>query len=187
MGCRVPMKPAVKLTPETTAHLRFQTYAAGQTIDGVHFQRIRKHRALEGWFMEYLRITDGLAEKIHPKFEVRQISFSRAVPGRVNAFHIHPKEVQDEVWTVIEGTMLVWLVDCRQDSPTSGVRQSFVLTGEDPGLLFIPSGVAHGYKAGKEGALLVYAMNNQFNAEDPNEGRLPWDIFGASLWEEDRG
>ena len=54
-------------------------------------------------------------------------------------------------------------------------------------MLHIPTGVAHGYKAGPDGALLAYAMNSQFNIDDPNEGRLPWDHFGAELWEEDRG
>jgi dTDP-4-dehydrorhamnose 3,5-epimerase len=54
-------------------------------------------------------------------------------------------------------------------------------------MLHIPSGVAHGYQAGTEGALLVYAMNSQFSLQDSNEGRLPWDYFGSELWEEDRG
>ena len=137
--------------------------------------------------MEYLRLTEGRAEGLDVPFEVRQVSFSWAVPGRINAFHVHPKEVQDEVWCVVAGTLLVWLVDVRAGSPTAGHKRAYVLSGEAPGLLYIPSGVAHGYKAGPEGALLVYAMNNQFNPKDPNEGRLPWDAFGAELWEEDRG
>jgi dTDP-4-dehydrorhamnose 3,5-epimerase len=33
----------------------------------------------------------------------------------------------------------------------------------------------------------VYAMDQQFNLADPNEGRLPWDFFGADLWNENRG
>jgi dTDP-4-dehydrorhamnose 3,5-epimerase len=30
-------------------------------------------------------------------------------------------------------------------------------------------------------------MNSQFDVQDPNEGRLAWDFFGAELWEDDRG
>jgi dTDP-4-dehydrorhamnose 3,5-epimerase len=33
----------------------------------------------------------------------------------------------------------------------------------------------------------VYGMNQQFDQASPNEGRLPWDHFGAELWGEDRG
>ena len=177
----------VPLDPKAKEALTFQTYDAQPEIVGVFYTPLKKHRALEGWFMEHLRLTEGKVEGLDIPFEVRQVSFSRTVPGRINAFHVHPKEIQDELWCVVEGTLLVWLVDLREGSPTRGVRRRYVLSGEEPGLLYIPSGVAHGYKAGPEGALLVYAMNNQFNPQDPNEGRLPWDFFGADLWEEDRG
>ncbi|AEB12584.1 dTDP-4-dehydrorhamnose 3,5-epimerase family protein [Marinithermus hydrothermalis] len=177
----------IPLTPEARAALSFQRYDAPPEIAGVRFTPLRKHRALEGAFMEYLRLTGGKVEGFDTPFEVRQVSVSWAAPGRINAFHVHPKEVQDEVWCVVEGTLLVWLVDVREGSSTRGVRRRYVLSGEEPGLLYIPSGVAHGYRAGPEGAVLLYAMNNQFNPEDPNEGRLPWDFFGAELWEEDRG
>ena len=137
--------------------------------------------------MEYLRLDAGTAQAPVEGFDVRQISLSRAVAGRVNAFHLHPKRAQDELWCVLQGSLLVWLVDARADSPTRGNRRKVVLTGETPELLHIPSGVAHGYRAGPEGGLLLYAMNSQFDPADPNEGRLPWDYFGAELWEEDRG
>ncbi|MBY6274298.1 MAG: dTDP-4-dehydrorhamnose 3,5-epimerase [Bacillaceae bacterium] len=177
----------VRLAPEAEKALTFQDYGPQASIEGVLHQPLKKHRAVEGWFMEYLRLTGGHAQSLLVPFDVRQISFSKAVPRRINAFHVHPKERQDEIWTVVDGTLMVWLVDCRADSSTCGVKRRYVLSGEEPALLYIPSGVAHGYKAGPEGALLVYAMNNQFNAADPNEGRLPWDYFGADLWEDDRG
>ena len=177
----------IPLPPEIERRLEFQRYDAPPDIEGVFYLPLKKHRALEGWFMEHLRLTDGRVEALPVPFEVRQISFSRAEPGRINAFHIHPKEIQDELWCVVQGTLLVWLVDLRAGSPTQGVKRKYVLSGESPGLLYIPSGVAHGYKAGPEGALLVYAMNSQFNPRDPNEGRLPWDFFGLELWAEDRG
>lgn len=118
---------------------------------------------------------------------IRQLSASHAAPGRINAFHIHPRCGQNELWTVLQGQLLVWLVDCRADSATAGVRQRVLLNAEEPAQLYIPAGVAHGYRAGADGALLVYAMDQQFDPADPDEGRLPWDHFGAGLWEEDRG
>lgn len=177
----------IRLTPDVEESVTFQDYGPQPNIEGVFYQPLKKHRAVEGWFMEYLRLTGGNAQALPGTFDVRQISFSKAAPGRINAFHLHPKERQDEIWLVVEGTLMVWLVDCRAESPTRKVKRRYVLSGEEPALLHIPSGVAHGYKAGPEGALLVYAMNNQFDAADPNEGRLPWDYFGAELWEDDRG
>jgi dTDP-4-dehydrorhamnose 3,5-epimerase len=202
----------VPLTPQAAADLTFQTYGPQPAIEGVWTQALKKHAALEGWFMELFRLggaktgtvpvpqqgNEGLSplslSPLSPgiaglpvPFDLRQISLSQAAPGRINAFHIHPKEIQDELWCVAQGAMKVWLADLRAGSATAGNRRCVLLSGEAPALLHIPSGVAHGYKGGPAGALLVYAMNSQFNLEDPNEGRLPWDYFGAEIWEEDRG
>ena len=182
----------IPLSGEDAKALKFQSYQSQPEIHGVWYRPLRKHRALEGSFMEYLRLTAGRVEGLDAggepvDFEARQVSVSQAAPGRINAFHLHPKVVQDEMWTVIAGEMLVWLVDVRADSPTHGAKRSFLLSGEQPGLLYIPCGVAHGYKAGPGGALLLYVMNSQFDPDDPNEGRLRWDHFDAKLWEEDRG
>ena len=177
----------IKLADEFAKALTFQAYGPQPEIDGVAATALKKHRALEGSFTEYVRLAAGKVEGLGVDFEVRQISFAEAAPGRINAFHLHPKEIQDELWCVVAGTMRVWLVDLRDGSPTKGNRRQVVLSGEQPTVLHIPSGVAHGYQAGPDGALLVYAMNSQFNIEDPNEGRLRWDHFGRELWEEDRG
>lgn len=116
-----------------------------------------------------------------------QLSVSWAAPGRLNAFHLHPRAEQNELWCVLSGQLLVWLVDVRARSVSSGVRRSVILSGEAPTLLMIPSGVAHGFRAGGQGATLLYAVDAQFDPVHPNEGRLPWDFFGPELWAEDRG
>ena len=178
---------AIPLNAEVVSNLSFQAYGAGRPIDGVFVHPLRKHRALEGSFMELVRLSDGKVDGLPIDFDVRQISYSIAVANRINAFHLHPKRRQDELWCVLSGLLNVWLVDCREGSPTNGVRQRVVLSGENPSFLYIPAGVAHGYKSGADGATLVYLMNDQFSIDDPNEGRLPWDLFGRDLWDEDRG
>jgi len=177
----------VALSPEIARAVIFQSYGPEPGLEGVFFKPLPKHRALEGWFAECLRLTDGQVEDLPVSFAARQISLAAAVPGRINAFHIHPRAVQDELWCVVQGTLLVWLVDCRAGSPTLGRRSRHLLSAEAPGLLYVPSGVAHGYRAGPQGALLLYAANSQFDPETPNEGRLPWDYFGSELWGDDRG
>lgn len=133
--------------------------------------------------MELFRLHEGMV-KGAAEFELRQLSASWAAPHRLNAFHLHPKRPQEELWCVFEGELLVWLVDVRTPELR---KQAVILSGEEPSLLRIPHGVAHGYRAGTRGALLLYATNSPFDPQDPNEGRLPWDFFGSELWEEDRG
>lgn len=180
----------IALSESVERALSFQEYSPGPEIEGVRRIALRKHRSENGWFLELARLADGLwgtGGDAAAGFRLRQLSASYAQPGRINAFHIHPRAPQNEMWTVLQGLLLVWLVDCRAGSPTEGVRQRVVLSGEEPATLRIPAGVAHGYRAGAEGALLVYGMDQQFDAAHPNEGRLPWDHFGADLWAEDRG
>jgi dTDP-4-dehydrorhamnose 3,5-epimerase len=175
------------LDPKAQSALSFQGYEAAPEIAGVFVHPLKKHRSLEGSFMEYLRLGQGQVEGLPVAFEARQVSVSWAAPDRVNAFHVHPKRPQDELWCVLAGELLVWLADVRQGSTTHGNKRPFLLSGEAPSFLYIPSGVAHGYKAGHRGATLLYAMSDQFDLKDPNEGRLPWDFFGPELWEADRG
>ncbi len=167
--------------------LTFQTYDPPAEIEGVFLAPLARHLSLEGSFMELARLSEGIVDGLPVSFEPRQVSVSAAAPGRVNAFHVHPKVRQDELWCVITGALKVWLVDVRAGSPTVGARRAVILSGETPQLLHIPAGVAHGYRAGPEGAVLLYLSNQQFNRADPNEGRLPWDAFGAELWQDDRG
>lgn len=176
-----------KLSPKVKNDVSFQRYDPAPAIDGVWLNRLSKRRGDNGAFMEYLRLSGGVAQGLLTDFTARQISISQAAAGRINAFHIHPNEPQNELWTVVEGQLKVWLVDCRAGSASEGVKQQVILNGEEPAQLYIPAGVAHGYQAGQQGALLVYAMDQQFDRENPNEGRLPWDYFGAELWAEDRG
>ncbi|MEX2583388.1 MAG: dTDP-4-dehydrorhamnose 3,5-epimerase family protein [Gemmatimonadota bacterium] len=179
---------AVPLSTEVEGALSFQSYSGAESIEGVRLDGMRKHRGENGWFAELFRLDAGnLNVADGALVELRQISAAYAEPHRINAFHIHPKQAQDEIWLVLQGGLTVWMVDCRLGSGTESVRQRVQLSGEAPQRLFIPAGVAHGYRAGGSGALLVYAMNQQFDPADPNEGRLPWDHFGADLWEEDRG
>jgi dTDP-4-dehydrorhamnose 3,5-epimerase len=176
-----------KLSKDVTDAVTLQHYPPVPAIDGVWLHKLRKHRSDNGSFMEYIRLSEGQVEGLPAAFTARQVSVSQAAPGRINAFHLHPNEPQNELWTVIAGQLKVWLVDCRADSSSEGAKRMVILSGEEPAQLHIPAGVAHGYQAGPVGATLLYMMDQQFNLERPNEGRLPWDFFGTELWAEDKG
>lgn len=176
-----------RLTKEVTEALTFQTYPPAPVIEGVWTRPLHKARSENGAFMEVLRLGEEGVQGVPGRFQPRQFSVSWAEPGRLNAFHLHPNADQSELWCVLGGQLLVWLVDVRLGSATTGIRRSLILSGEAPTLLMVPSGVAHGFRAGSEGATMLYAADQQFDPAQPNEGRLPWDYFGADLWQEDRG
>ena len=177
----------IELAPEYASVLKFESYPTAPQIEGVWFHALKKNRSENGAFMEYLRLDDEGVQGLPGQLVPRQISVSWAAPGRINAFHIHVKQEQNEIWCVLQGQLMIWLVDCRAGSPTLGVRRKLVFSGEQPLVVFIPSGVAHGYQAADQGATLLYTMDAQFDISDPNEGRLPWNHFGEDLWAEDMG
>jgi dTDP-4-dehydrorhamnose 3,5-epimerase len=178
---------AIRLATEYASALTFESYPAAPQIDGVWVQALKKNRSENGAFMEYLRLDEYGVQGLPGSLTPRQISVSWAAPGRINAFHIHVKQEQNEIWCVLQGQLMIWLVDCRKGSSTLGVKRKLVLSGEQPMLVHIPSGVAHGYQAAEHGATLLYSMDAQFDIGNPNEGRLSWDSFGLELWIADKG
>lgn len=177
----------IRLAPEYTQELKFEAYPAAPQIDGVWIHALKKNRSENGAFMEYVRLDEQGVQGLPGQLTPRQISVSWAAPKRINAFHIHVKQEQNEIWCVLQGQLMIWLVDCRDGSPTLGVKRRLVFSGEQPMMVHIPSGVAHGYQAGDQGATLLYTMDAQFDIADPNEGRLPWNFLGNHIWDEDRG
>ena len=180
----------ILLTPAIGRAISFQSYAPITSIEGVRVVLLEKHRAENGWFVELLRLSGGRVDGISREGDTiiaGQLSATYAGPGRINAFHLHPKRGQSELWCVVQGGLMVWLIDSRAGSRTEGVKQRIVLTAEEPAMLRIPPNVAHGYRAGPHGALLLYVSDQQFDPGNPDEARLAWDYFGADLWDEDRG
>ncbi|MEM4268198.1 MAG: dTDP-4-dehydrorhamnose 3,5-epimerase family protein [Candidatus Woesearchaeota archaeon] len=121
-----------------------------------------------GYFREILRCDDNLLKKFG------QSSATLTYPGVIKAFHYHKK--QDDLWYVAAGMAQVVLYDLRENSPTFGKTQVIYAGEENPVLIFIPAGVAHGYRViGTKPVLLIYHSSEPYNRENPDEMRLPFD------------
>ena len=135
-------------------------------IAGVACKQLRVHPDDRGVFMELLRDED-------PFFtHFGQSNYSITYPGVIKAWHYHAQ--QDDLWFVVSGMGQVGLHDLRDDSPTRGQTDVFYLGEHNRALLFIPHGVAHGYRVlGSEPMGLVYFTTHVYNPAD--ELRRPWD------------
>jgi len=103
-----------------------------------------------------------------------QSSITMTYPGVIKAFHWHHN--QDDVWYVVDGMARVVLYDRRPNSPTEGVTQ-VVYAGEDnPVVILIPIGVAHGYQVlGNKPVVLFYHVTQAYDPKQPDEQRIPFD------------
>ena len=137
-------------------------------IDGVQTKQLRRNADERGFLMEMIRSTDEFFSKFG------QCYVSLNYPGVVRAWHYHKK--QEDYFVVVQGMCKVGLYDMREGSPTKGVAEAHYLGDNNNIVLRIPIGVAHGYKTvGTQPSLLINFPTEVYNAEEPDEHRLPWD------------
>lgn len=136
-------------------------------IEGVISKKLVRHSDDRGFFMEILRDDDELLKRFG------QASLSKSYPGVIKAFHYH--ERQDDLWFFPVGNAQVVIHDLREESPTKGETNVFYLGEDNPGLLLIPKGVAHGYRVlGQEATVIMYFTTESYNSEHPDELRIAW-------------
>lgn len=137
-------------------------------IEGVKIKRLVTHPDDRGYFREVLRDDDKLLEKFG------QTSVTETYPGVIKAFHWHKK--QDDLWYVACGMAQVVLYDMRESSKTYKETQVIYTGEQNPALVLIPKGVAHGYKVvGIKPVMLFYHTTRSYDPKDPDEERIAFD------------
>lgn len=146
-------------------------------IDGVVVKELTVHQdipdmdesvAKPGFLMEVLRDDDGLLRRFG------QSTFTVAYKDTIKGFHWHKR--QDDLWFVAAGRASIVLHDLRRKSSTFGVTESINAGEENYKLILIPCGVAHGYKVvSDEPVLLFYHTTESYDANHPDEERIPYD------------
>ena len=137
-------------------------------INDVSVKQLKKYCDDRGFFAEIIK--DG-EDTFH---EVKQTSYTETQPGVIKAFHWHKK--QWDVWFVVRGMAQVVLHDLRDDSSTKGETQVIFAGADNPVLISIPPGVAHGYRViGNEKVALFYHTSEAYNPEGPDEERIDFD------------
>ena len=137
-------------------------------IDGVVIKKLVTHPDDRGYLREVLRDDDDLLTQFG------QTVVTKTHPGVIKAFHWHHH--QDDLWYVAAGMARVVLYDRRPGSPTYQETQ-VVYAGEDnPVLILIPAGIAHGYQVlGNQPVLLFYTVTRCYDSANPDEERIPYD------------
>ena len=107
-------------------------------INGVKIKQLKKFCDDRGFFAEVIK------EGEDSFVPVKQTSYTETFPGVIKAFHWHKK--QWDAWFVVRGSAQVVLFDLRDDSWTKGQTQVIYAGEDNPVLISIPPGVAHGYR-----------------------------------------
>ena len=137
-------------------------------IDGVKEKNLTRHFDDRGYFAEILRDDEELLSRFG------QASITKTYSEVIKAFHWHKK--QDDLWFCVSGSIQVVLYDRRPRSKTKGETSVFFLGEDNPKIVLIPKGVAHGYRVlGTKPAILVYFTTKSYNPNVPDEERIPFD------------
>lgn len=143
-------------------------------IVGVAVKQVVRNHDDRGFFAEIIK-------KGEESFKaVQQTSITVTRPGVIKAFHWHKK--QWDVWFVAKGMARVVLHDLRRGSKTFQKTNIFIAGQDNPLVIAIPTGVAHGYQVlGTEDVLLFYHTSEAYNPKKPDEFRIPFDDPGIGF------
>lgn len=177
------MKHVASLSTADILDISFHQHSTfhGPTIDGVIFRMLRpivdgRGDVTELWSLPWVD-REGLVVPQH-------IYQSATDYGVTKCWHLH--EVHTDQFTVTRGKLQVVCADIRDDSPTFGQVNSFIIGVQSPALLLIPPGIMHGWKALAPPETIV--VNLQSHPYDPaDEFKFPWDCVLTDVWEPRNG
>src|ERR1700680_1167844 len=100
-----------------------RTPDSADLIEGVRVQPYDVWPDDRGYFLEVIRMRQGLAAEFTP--ETTQVPGALSYSGTTKAFHVH--QHQTDLWVPMYGMFQVALVDLRGDSSTFGVKNTLYL------------------------------------------------------------
>jgi dTDP-4-dehydrorhamnose 3,5-epimerase len=107
---------------------------------------------------------------IHEKFV--QDNHSYSMRNVVRGLHYQARNAQGKLVRVVDGEIFDVVVDLRKASPTFGQWNGVRLSGENKRMLWIPPGLAHGFRVISQGAHVLYKATDYYAPD--SERTLAW-------------
>jgi len=156
----------------------------GKPLEGVLVLEPKVFGDARGFFLE------SYNERVFAEIGIRahfvQDNHSLSSRNVVRGLHYQVRQVQGKLVRVIAGEILDVVVDLRRSSPTFGRWSSVQLSDENKHMLWIPPGLAHGFRVVSEHAHVLYKATDYYCPEaertlawnDP-ELKVDWQLSSA--------
>ncbi|WP_108869581.1 dTDP-4-dehydrorhamnose 3,5-epimerase [Aquimarina aquimarini] len=125
-------------------------------------------------------------------FNIRETYYSISNKNTIRGLHFQfPPFDHGKLVYVINGSVLDIVVDIRKKSKTFGETLSFELSSTNHKMVYLPTGIAHGFKAIEDNTVMQYNVSTEYNPE-ADSGILwssidfDWDIKNEDLIMSDR-
>jgi dTDP-4-dehydrorhamnose 3,5-epimerase len=113
-----------------------------------------------GFFLETYNKLDFAEIDIHDEFV--QDNVSHSAKGVVRGLHYQSQQAQGKLVRVLKGKIFDVVVDIRKESPTYGHHFDVELSMNDPSMLYVPIGFAHGFMALVDHTEVIYKVTNYY-------------------------
>ena len=150
------------------------------SIRGAYLSKHKVFPDERGLFREWF-IAKGMSS-IDENFSVQQANYSKSKKSVIRGIHysIAPQG-QSKVVTCVSGSVIDVLVDLRVGSPTY-LRVEQILLADDSGdVVYIPSGVGHGFIVESDSASVAYLTSSTY-APDYEKAICPTDPALGITW-----
>jgi len=144
-----------------------------------------------GTFVKTLHEETFREKKLETHFveEYYSVSFKRVLRGL--HFQIPPKDCEKLVYCV-SGSVLDVVVDLRIGSPEYGKFEVFELNSKKANIIYVPTGLAHGFYVLSENAILIYKTTALYSPQHDsgirwNSVNIPWVDKNPIVSERDQG
>jgi len=156
------------------------------SISGVFILEPRVFGDERGFFLE------SYNEKVFTEIGVSerfvQDNHSRSQRNVLRGLHYQIKQAQGKLVRVVEGEILDVAVDLRRSSATFGGWEAVRLSGENKRMLWIPPGLAHGFRVISSYAHVMYKATDYYAPEyertlawnDPDL-KIDWELDGEPI------
>lgn len=143
-------------------------------LEGVYIIENKIFEDERGKFFKTFNKNIFLENGIDVEFRENYYSISKKDVIRGMHFQIPPKDHEKLVY-VAKGKVLDVILDLRKNSKSFGKTISIELTSENGRLVFIPKGLAHGFKSLENDTMMVYNVSTEY--ENECDLGISWDSF----------
>lgn len=138
------------------------------------YVKLEKFKDVRGSFIK--TYTPNLYHRYLHKFEMREEFYTVSKKNVIRGMHFQlPPDDHEKVVFCSAGSARDVMLDLRLGKGY-GKFVDIHLSGEEPGLLFMPKGIAHGYRALEDNTNMVYKTSSEY-APESDTGIL-WNSFG---------
>lgn len=159
----------------------------GTTLPGVLVLEPRVFGDSRGYFLE--SYNERTFEELGIRDRFVQDNHSYSARNVVRGLHYQlPPHAQGKIIRVAAGEVMDLAVDLRRSSPAFGKWESFRLSDENKRMLWIPAGLAHGFRVISESAHVLYKATAFYAPEheqtilwnDPDL-KIDWQLEGEPI------